>query len=66
METVLADIPEAGGKMQVQRIADARFGSVTAREWWQSRSPEQRRDAQLRIEALLGPPPPPEEQALSR
>jgi hypothetical protein len=61
LETILADVPEAGGKMQVQRIADVRFGSITAQDWWQSRNPEQRREAQLRIETLLGPPPPPEE-----
>jgi hypothetical protein len=61
LETILAEIPEGGGKMQVQRIAGARTGNLTAQEWWQSRNPEQRREAQLRIEALLGPPPPPEE-----
>ena len=49
LQTIGADIPEAGGTIEVQRISAARIGDLTAQDWWQSLSPEQRRDAQARL-----------------
>jgi hypothetical protein len=62
LETVVADVPEAGGKLGVQRIAAARAGSLTAQAWWDSLSPKQRQDAQIGLAGSLEPPPPPVEQ----
>ena len=62
LETVVADVPEAGGKLEVQRIAAARAGSLTAQSWWDSLSPKQRQDAQIGLAGSLEPPPPPVEQ----
>ena len=60
LETIIAHVPEAGGKMELQRIADARIGSVTAAAWWQSLDAKQRQDAQISLAGVLEPPPPEE------
>jgi hypothetical protein len=62
IETIPADVPEAGGTIEVQRIAAARIGSLTAAAWWQSLSPKQRQDAQISLAGALEPVPPPIEQ----
>lgn len=49
LQTIRTDIPEAGGTTEAQRISAARIGSLTAQDWWQSLSREQRRDAQTRL-----------------
>jgi hypothetical protein len=59
IETILADVPEAGRKMEVPRIAAARIGSLTAEGWWRSLSPKQRQDAQISLAGSLEPAPPP-------
>jgi hypothetical protein len=61
LETIVADVPEAGGKMQLQRIADAQIGSLTAQDWWNSLDAKQRQDAQISLAGVLEPPPPPQE-----
>jgi hypothetical protein len=58
LETIDADIPEAGGRMEVQRVADARIGTLTAAAWWSGLSPKHRRDAQIGLAGSLEPPPP--------
>jgi len=60
LETIIADVPEAGGKMELQRIADARIGSLTAQAWWQSLDAKQRQDAQISLAGALEPRPPQE------
>lgn len=59
VETILADVPEAGGRIEVQRIAAARLGGLTAAAWWRSLSPKQRQDAQIGLAGSLEPAPPP-------
>jgi hypothetical protein len=60
LETIIADVPEAGGKMELQRIADARIGSLTAQAWWQSLDAKHRQDAQISLAGALEPRPPQE------
>lgn len=60
LETIIAHVPEAGGKMELQRIADARIGSLTAAAWWKSLDPKQRQDAQISLAGVLEPRPPEE------
>jgi hypothetical protein len=60
LETIIADVPEAGGKMELQRIGDARIGSLTAQAWWQSLDAKQRQDAQISLAGALEPRPPQE------
>jgi hypothetical protein len=60
IETILADVPEAGRKMEVPRIAAARIGGLTAEAWWRSLSPKQRQDAQISLAGSLEPAPPKE------
>ncbi len=59
IETILAEVPEAGGKIEVPRIAAARIGGLTAEGWWRSLSPKQRQDAQISLAGSLEPAPPP-------
>ena len=58
LDTVMADIPEAGGETDVQRVAEARLGDLTAEAWWQSLSPAERQAATRALEAALTPSPP--------
>jgi hypothetical protein len=58
LETIDAEVPEAGGRMEVARVADARIGTVTAGAWWQELSPKQRQDAQISLAGSLEPRPP--------
>jgi hypothetical protein len=58
LETIDAEVPEAGGRMEVPRIADARIGTLTAAAWWAGLSPKQRRDAQIGLAGSLEPRPP--------
>lgn len=54
--TVRADIPEAGGETEIQRITAARSGTTSADAWWQGLSAADRAAAQRRFEegALSG------------
>jgi hypothetical protein len=58
LETVDAEVPEAGGRMELQRVADARIGALTAANWWAGLSPKQRQDAQIGLAGSLEPRPP--------
>jgi hypothetical protein len=58
LETIDAEVPEAGGRMEVPRVADARIGTVTAAAWWGALSPKQRQDAQISLAGSLEPRPP--------
>ena len=58
LDTIVAEVPEAGGKMELQRVADARLGALTAAEWWAKLSPKQRQDAQIGLAGSLEPSPP--------
>jgi hypothetical protein len=58
LETIDAEVPEAGGRMEVQRVADARTGTLTAAAWWAGLSPKQRQDAQIGLAGSLEPRPP--------
>lgn len=58
LDTVMADIPEAGGEMEVQRVAEARLGELSAQAWWQSLSPAERQASTRSLEAVLTPSPP--------
>ena len=58
LDTIVADVPEAGGKMELQQVADARIGALTTAGWWSSLSPKQRQDAQISLAGSLEPPPP--------
>jgi hypothetical protein len=58
LETIIADVPEAGGKIELQRIAGARIGTLTAQAWWQSLDAKQRQDAQISLAGALEPRPP--------
>ena len=58
LETIDAEVPEAGGRMEVPRVADARIGTVTAAAWWAALSPKQRQDAQISLAGSLEPRPP--------
>ena len=48
--TVRAEVPEAGGPMEIQRITAARNATTTAEAWWQSLSAADRAAAQHRFE----------------
>ena len=50
LQTVRTEVPEAGGPTEVLRISAARTGNLSAQDWWESLSPKQRRDAQVRLE----------------
>ena len=54
--TVMANIPENGGPMEIQRITAARNAAGTAETWWQGLSEADRAAAQRRFEqgALSG------------
>lgn len=58
IETILADVPEAGGKIEVRRIAAASAGTLTTQAWWDALSPKQRQDAQIGLAGSLEPAPP--------
>jgi hypothetical protein len=58
LETIDAEVPEAGGRMEVPRVADASIGALTAAAWWQGLSPKQRQDAQISLAGSLEPRPP--------
>jgi hypothetical protein len=58
LETIDAEVPEAGGRMEVPRIADARIGTLSAAAWWAGLSPKQRQDAQIGLAGSLEPRPP--------
>lgn len=58
LETIDAEIPEAGGRMEVPRVADARLGTLTAAAWWAALSSKQRQDAQISLAGSLEPRPP--------
>lgn len=58
IDTILTDVPEAGGKIEVPRITAARVGDLTAAAWWASLSPEQRQDARIGLAGALEPRPP--------
>lgn len=58
LDTVMADIPEAGGETEVERVAEARLGNLTAQAWWQSLSPAERQSATRSLEAAFAPSPP--------
>ena len=58
LETIDAEAPEAGGRMEVPRVAEARIGTLTAAAWWQGLSPKQRQDAQISLAGSLEPLPP--------
>ena len=53
IETVMEDIPEAGGEMEIQRVADARLGSLTAQSWWAGLSEAQKKAAEQALEAAI-------------
>lgn len=55
IETILTDVPEAGGKIEVPRIAAARIGDLTAAAWWASLSPKQRQDARIGLPGRSSP-----------
>jgi hypothetical protein len=57
LDTVAMEVPEAGGKMEIEKIADARAGALTAAAWWKGLSAGQKQAAERRIEAVLGPAP---------
>lgn len=59
LDTIMADVPEARGKLEVQRIAGARMGELTAEAWWNALTPKQRQDAQISLAGSLEPLPPP-------
>ena len=54
--TVRANIPEAGGPTEIQRITAARNAAGTAQDWWQGLSEADRTAARRRLEegALSG------------
>ena len=54
IDTVKAQVPEAGGDMEVAKIADARHGTLTAAAWWNRLSPAERQAAERRMEEVLG------------
>ena len=62
LQTIRADVPEAGGQMELQRISAARSGEITAEAWWQSLSAKERQDAQIRLAGALEPRPPAEQR----
>ena len=62
LDTIMADVPEAGGKLELQRISAARLGALTAQAWWDGLTPKQRQDAQIGLAGSLEPAPPPIEQ----
>jgi len=53
VETVMEDIPEAGGEMEIQRVADARLGSLTVQSWWAGLTDEQKKAAEQELEAAI-------------
>ena len=53
LDTVMADIPEAGGEMEVVKVAEARVGTLSAAAWWGGLSAEQRAAAERKMEAVL-------------
>jgi len=53
IDTVMMDIPEAGGAEEVQKIAAASAGGVSAAQWWAGLSAEERAAAERRMEELL-------------
>lgn len=57
LDTVMADIPEAGGETEVQRVTEARLGNLTAGAWWKSLSPAQQQAATRSLEAAFSPAP---------
>ena len=54
IDTVMMDIPEAGGAEEVQKIAEASAGGVSAAQWWAGLSAEERAAAERRMEEVLG------------
>ena len=54
IDTVMMDIPEAGGAEEVQKIAEASADGITAAQWWAELSAEQRAAAERRMEEVLG------------
>jgi hypothetical protein len=54
IDTVKAAVPEAGGEMEVAKIADARLGALTAAAWWEKLSPAERQAAEKKMEDILG------------
>jgi len=58
IDTILTDVPEAGGKIELPRITAARIGDLTAAAWWASLSPGQRQDARIGLAGALEPRPP--------
>ena len=57
IDTVMVDIPEAGGETEVQRVGEARLGNLTAQAWWKSLSPAQQQAATRSLEAAFSPSP---------
>ena len=58
IDTILADVPEAGGKIEVPRITAARIGDLTAAAWWASLSPRQQQRARIGLAGAIEPRPP--------
>ena len=50
VQTVMANIPEAGGETEIKRITAASNAAGTAEAWWQALSPADRAAAQRRFE----------------
>jgi hypothetical protein len=54
IDTVRLHVPEAGGEQAVPKITQASAAGVTAADWWQALSEEQRLPAERRMEEVLG------------
>jgi hypothetical protein len=50
VQTLMANIPEAGGETEIKRISAARNAAGTAETWWQALSPADRAAAQRHFE----------------
>lgn len=54
LDTVRVHIPEAGGPEEIEKIADARAGTLSAVQWWAGLSAAQKKAAEARMEEVLG------------
>ena len=53
VQTVMMNIPEAGGETEIRRISAARNAAGSAESWWQSLSAADRAAAQRRFQGAL-------------